>query len=68
MAQIAKELDNRKEGDRQACPICNPRLKRVRMDRLWSWSLQHPAERPFRPFGEFRATLPTSTTTSSNLP
>lgn len=43
----AKELNNRKEGDRNACPLCNPNPKRVSMSRLWSWSLRNPGHKPF---------------------
>lgn len=46
---IAKELDNRRDGDRRQCSSCNPRQKGViRADRLWAWSLDHPGESPFR--------------------
>lgn len=45
----AKELDNRREGDRRRCAVCNPRRSgQVRADALWVWSLAHPGEKPFR--------------------
>lgn len=47
MAAIAKELDNRKEGDRKACPTCNPKRDRVREDQVWAWSLVY-GESPWR--------------------
>lgn len=51
MPTKVKELDNRKDGDRNACPICNPNPKRVTMDRLWHWSLRNPGKKPFRSQG-----------------
>ena len=44
----AKELPARRSGDRGACPLCNLRLDRVPMDRLWAWSLENPGMSPFR--------------------
>jgi hypothetical protein len=53
----AKELPTRRSGDRGGCSLCNPRLDRVPMDRLWAWSLEHPGMSPFRATaaGEVRA-------------
>lgn len=45
--QKAKELDNRRQGDRSQCPICNPRKDRVRMDQVWAWSQQNPGVSPW---------------------
>lgn len=45
---VAKELDNRKDGDRGACALCNPKTDRVPLDRVWEWSLEHPGESPWR--------------------
>lgn len=45
---IAKELNNRKDGDRNACQICCPKANRVPLDRVWVWSLEHPGEDPWR--------------------
>jgi hypothetical protein len=36
----AKELDNRHQGDRGACPICNLRPERVSESRLWAWAMR----------------------------
>lgn len=44
MTTKAKELDNTKDGDRNACPICNPNPKRVPMWKVWTWSRLHPGE------------------------
>lgn len=46
----AKELNNRHDGDRAACPICSPPdpRKRIRADRLWAWSLRNVGESPLR--------------------
>lgn len=55
----AAELDNRKDGNRAACPICNPRPDRVSMDRLWHWSLEHPGQPPFRQMALRPAVTPT---------
>jgi hypothetical protein len=45
----ARELNNRKEGDRRLCSLCNPRRDRVvRADQLWAWSQQNPGVSPFR--------------------
>lgn len=30
----------RRQGDRGACAICNPRTDRVPADRLWEWTLR----------------------------
>lgn len=35
MPTKVKELDNSKDGDKNACPICNPNPKRVREDQIW---------------------------------
>lgn len=43
---IAKELDNRKDGDRNACPICNPKRDKISADRVWQWSLANPGKSP----------------------
>jgi hypothetical protein len=48
MAKRAKELDNRHEGDRRSCPICNPRRDRVPAWKVWAWSLKHPGQSPWR--------------------
>lgn len=38
MGIIAKELDNKKDGDRNSCPICNPinLKKRVTASQVWA--------------------------------
>lgn len=38
MGKIAKELDNKKNGDRNNCPICNPvnLNKRVTASQVWA--------------------------------
>lgn len=48
MTAKAKELDNRHDGDRRACPICSLRRDRVPLDHVWAWSLEHVGESPFR--------------------
>ena len=48
MATKVKELDNRHDGDRRACPICNPRRDRLTMSDLWEWQRQHPGQPIFR--------------------
>jgi hypothetical protein len=45
---IAKELDNRKDGDRNACQICNPKKGRVSLDKVWEWSKKHVGVNPWR--------------------
>lgn len=50
MTHLAKELDNRREGDRSSCPICRKaRGDVISCDRVWTWSLAHPGESPWRP-------------------
>lgn len=44
----APELDNTHQGDRAACPICNPRKDRIPAWKVWAFSLAHPGEPPFR--------------------
>lgn len=40
----AQELDNHHQGDRAACPICNPKRDRIPLWMVWRWSLEHPGE------------------------
>jgi hypothetical protein len=42
MGTQVKELDNLHDGDRAACPICNPRRDRISEDRLWHWAMSQP--------------------------
>jgi hypothetical protein len=42
---VAKELDNMRNGDRGACPICSPKPDRLREDQVWgvcSTNKPHP--------------------------
>jgi len=51
MPTKVKELNNRKEGDRRQCPICNPpdpKRGRISMSKLWAWSMHNPDKKPFR--------------------
>lgn len=51
MPTKVKELNNRKEGDRRQCPICNHNFKkrgRITMSELWEWSMRNPELKPFR--------------------
>lgn len=50
MTTKAKELDNRKQGDRAACPVCVPPELRGRIPawRVWAFSLSHPGVQVFR--------------------
>jgi hypothetical protein len=43
----AKELNNRKDGDRSSCSICVPQ-RGVSMDKVWEWSQAHPGVSPWR--------------------
>lgn len=47
MPEKAKELNNRKDGDRNSCPICHPRQDRVTMSQLWAF-VRRTGELPFR--------------------
>lgn len=42
MGEKAKELDNKHQGDRGACPICSPRSNRITESRLWAWAMRQP--------------------------
>lgn len=42
MTTKAKELDNRKEGERSQCRTCNPRKDEVPLWKVWAWALAHP--------------------------
>jgi hypothetical protein len=44
MPAKAKELNNRREGDRRQCSTCNPRPDRVPLWKVWAWSLAHPGQ------------------------
>lgn len=49
MATKVKELDNTKDGDRNACPICNPvRKGRRSMSDLWEWQRDNPGKPVFK--------------------
>jgi len=39
MSTKVTELDNRRDGDRGACPICAPRADRVSESQLWTWAM-----------------------------
>ena len=42
MGTKVKELDNRKQGDRNGCVICSPNPKRISESRLWQWAMAQP--------------------------
>lgn len=51
MPTKVKELDNRKDGDRRQCNLCNPRKKKdeISANELWNrrfkgWRLKTPSE------------------------
>ncbi|HVT78378.1 MAG TPA: hypothetical protein VHD87_15180 [Acidimicrobiales bacterium] len=50
MATKVRELDNRRDGDRNACRLCHPADPRkfVRADQVWRFALAHPNERVWR--------------------
>lgn len=37
MGTKAKEITSNPHGDRNQCPICNPRKDRIRHDQVWGW-------------------------------
>lgn len=42
MPAKARELDNRKDGDRSRCELCNPQKKgTVRVDQVWQATLTY---------------------------
>ena len=47
MGEKAQELNNRKDGDRAQCPICNPREKEtVPAWKVWLYSRVHNGRHP----------------------
>lgn len=50
MPKKTKELNNLKDGDRAACPLCNPpdKKKWVTANKLWIWAKKNPGKKIFR--------------------